>query len=910
MQRLLLDVAPRRMVCLPELAGDDVSSGRVNSPPLSPPVEQMPFVPRQGMIRYAEMRNHVAVTMAEGARGYYLNLIDLLERANDLLFQLDGCAPVVGMARLALFDNIRVLMFQMEREIRSLPESSGGSPNGAGPDMSVEAQRLVETIRIESGLIYERLGDVMERRRMQSCICEYLGRARDIVSGRVRVVTAAEKRCWHKDARVLHRLEELRRKWSVETSLLGGTSLEDRVLAGDVFKMLRVDLEGCRLPTKDLEKVLRANLYKPSVEAALIKALQRLSAVAKDAGWFSDQLADLHMRASGAEELGGVAMLIRALQGSIAEEKDIFWFYAQLAGPTAWVPGKLEQRVMGQLIRALQRHFAIGKDVCWFIIQLTGLNKQLNSEAEQCLRVPVPEQLLAESRRKCFEAVLSCFSTTSLNEIYAVLSDRRVISPFCRVRQALALQKRLSELDDEVRKAISIVEDSWADLVTNIGEALGKSADDIGHALRLPETSELSDIGVLACSVLGHKADSFDIHVLTQCLLRGNKKVTGYSLNPMIDEVHRRHGPEWLRERLTSVISGEQDLEGCVRDTEIHLYGYDRQIIGLVCELVVVEIEMRAAAVEAGLLARLRARANSFQRVITQVSDRGLEVLSHGRFYNSFYGDFKDVDGSEFCGVFKPELPNRNVEGSVRMAIQGIDLLRPRFSERSVMASRLDRALGFNVIVRTDFARLNQKDGGVVRGIVMEMAEGWLGGSHDYLAFGDLCVHSANFQKDMTALLLEDNLSFQCDRHANNYFVLHDNHVKGIDNDVCFGVVEKYCEVEPGWDVHYPPSRKSALVGPPRVIDVGQLAALRGLTDEVLLGMSADLLSAREQRALIARVHAVRNFYEDGNNFLLVDGRNGRKWGSKVVFEALRDYHNSYIGRDMIIFGLQPLPVR
>lgn len=108
-----------------------------------------------------------------------------------------------------------------------------------------------------------------------------------------------------------------------------------------------------------------------------------------------------------------------------------------------------------------------------------------------------------------------------------------------------------------------------------------------------------------------------------------------------------------------------------------------------------------------------------------------------------------------------------------------------RSAARAVASSRLDKALGMNIISEEHFAEVDGEKGsisGAVDGkqMISEKDDGGYSLNHFDMKKG-------NTQKGLSDLQLFDFLTNQTDRHGGNIFINDSGDVKGIDNDVSFG---------------------------------------------------------------------------------------------------------------------------
>ncbi len=203
----------------------------------------------------------------------------------------------------------------------------------------------------------------------------------------------------------------------------------------------------------------------------------------------------------------------------------------------------------------------------------------------------------------------------------------------------------------------------------------------------------------------------------------------------------------------------------------------------------------------------------------------------------------------------------------------GLDQSDPRLLERSVVTSKYDEKLGFDVCVKTDFALHHGK-----LGIVMELAPGRTANSVMGLD-GDPAIA----QRELTKLQLLDSLTGQGDRHRGNYMVEYDKNrnitgIKGIDSDFAMGP-------EPGDPKDVVGKGGIHLTHLPPIVDSDMAKAIRAMTDEDIEEMCGDMFDDDTIKAAKGRLAAVKAHIDELE-------KNGKiispdDWGKKDVTETL-----------------------
>lgn len=209
----------------------------------------------------------------------------------------------------------------------------------------------------------------------------------------------------------------------------------------------------------------------------------------------------------------------------------------------------------------------------------------------------------------------------------------------------------------------------------------------------------------------------------------------------------------------------------------------------------------------------------------------------------------------------------------------------PRFARRAAASSRIDKLLNANVLVATQLAVRNTRDG-IVEGQIMERAKG------KELAYFKSDVEEGNapgasiddpeLQRLLSKLDLVDSLCGQVDRHGGNVFVDRDDAtgrvtaVSGIDLDMSFGTKN-----------FTPGERKqehNVYAGVGRYIDEETGEALLKLRAEDLHGVLDDLLLPDEVDAAIGRLLATQAIVQAAKD----DGRliGPDRWAADTVREG------------------------
>ena len=318
-------------------------------------------------------------------------------------------------------------------------------------------------------------------------------------------------------------------------------------------------------------------------------------------------------------------------------------------------------------------------------------------------------------------------------------------------------------------------------------------------------------------------------------------------------------------------------------------------------------------------LKRLGLQASAAGRIgeFTDVRLTGnMTKLGSGNLNTVYIGNYTLPDGGgAYKGVFKPEV-RQWTEAPTSGVYLGIDPLNPRAGYRNVATTRLDEALGFQLITRSEMAIHNNE-----LGTVSELALGvspkagkmksneivpdeviaafastgkpgaplkddWLddynatrgegrmiyqetvAGRQQYVYEGT-AVHDINYEdprlrRDLVRLHLMDAISGQVDRHHGNYFVLTDHagkvvDVKAIDNDLSWGNNLKMVEVfDTGWHTRPEDAIHLPKYLPP-VVDKEAYDAVMALNRQSLAKKMGGLLNGDEIDAAAERLRLVQN---------------------------------------------------
>lgn len=232
---------------------------------------------------------------------------------------------------------------------------------------------------------------------------------------------------------------------------------------------------------------------------------------------------------------------------------------------------------------------------------------------------------------------------------------------------------------------------------------------------------------------------------------------------------------------------------------------------------------------------------------------------------------------------------------------EAVDTEDTRMAARAVASSRLDKALGTNVLADEAFAYHKGQLGNVsamVGGRALVANQTDKKGevvSQDLAQVED--ARSAEYQRSMANLGVMDYLTGQVDRHGGNIFYdPKTGGVKGIDNDLAFGQWDHQGATGGGFGM--------ALAGLPKQIDAATANVIRDMSeDEFRAAIGAQdgdpqgLHKAEIDKA-VERFHKMKvhiaNLRKQG---LLVD-----RWDDQTFADACNDVDGSYLGRheDMV----------
>ena len=299
-----------------------------------------------------------------------------------------------------------------------------------------------------------------------------------------------------------------------------------------------------------------------------------------------------------------------------------------------------------------------------------------------------------------------------------------------------------------------------------------------------------------------------------------------------------------------------------------------------------------------GLQPTLSARIDKFTdtRLIGK-----MKYLGGGNIGTVSLGKYKLPDGETFHGVFKAEVRSWNAKAG---DASGIDPINPLTGNRSVASSRLDEALGFNIMTRAEFGMHDGKLGTVselARGVSMQgdlaisntempidQARSIMD-NHDELSFVDYYnslkpkhqiaakevngeiryfelhhqyrdpnFYDPRLRRDLVRLQLMDAISGQVDRHPGNYFVLQNAKgevvgVKAIDNDQSWGRLFKDLSGKTRIDGAHNPDYL------PPVVDKEAYDSIMNLTRKDLEDRLGNLLRTEEIDAAASRLKQVQD---------------------------------------------------
>jgi hypothetical protein len=232
---------------------------------------------------------------------------------------------------------------------------------------------------------------------------------------------------------------------------------------------------------------------------------------------------------------------------------------------------------------------------------------------------------------------------------------------------------------------------------------------------------------------------------------------------------------------------------------------------------------------------------------------------------------------------------------------EAVEAQDPRMAARAVATSRLDKALGTNVIADEAFAHHKGQLGNVSamvggRALVENKTD-----KKGELVSQDLAqvedAKSAEYQRAMANLGVVDYLSGQVDRHGGNIFYdPKTGGVKGIDNDLSFGQWDHQSASGTGYG--------AALTGLPKQIDAPTANVIRDMSEDDFRASIAPQngdpqgLHKAEIDKAVERFHKMKlhiaNLRKQG---LLV-----QQWDDQTYADACNDVDGSYLGKheDMV----------
>jgi hypothetical protein len=309
--------------------------------------------------------------------------------------------------------------------------------------------------------------------------------------------------------------------------------------------------------------------------------------------------------------------------------------------------------------------------------------------------------------------------------------------------------------------------------------------------------------------------------------------------------------------------------------------------------------------------------------------------------YKNGIGDSGATDGF-FKSDWDDKKINKGQDDHINMPgvgyTVGIEETDARNAARAVASSRVDRALGTNVVSKDHFAK-HDGEAGVVSPMVSgealahniysednlndpsrkeavnqsyvtpESAKNFnlrFGGTYD--VDGDvvrkrvdkqtreLDTTNANVQQGMMDLQLNDYLTGQVARHAQNIFADEDGQVTGIDNDLAFGTDYSESYEEKGAGMYN--------MGMPNLIDGGTAERIQVMEESefqaALVGEKGDLnhLNDEEIEGAMQRFRKLKAHVEellmDPNN---PDARVIYNWGGEGVRDMMIEDGKNYLAR-------------
>ena len=243
-------------------------------------------------------------------------------------------------------------------------------------------------------------------------------------------------------------------------------------------------------------------------------------------------------------------------------------------------------------------------------------------------------------------------------------------------------------------------------------------------------------------------------------------------------------------------------------------------------------------------------------------------------------------------GVFKADPETEGAEAASLYNI-GQEEGSSRMAARAVASSRLDRALGTNVLSEDTFA---EREG--QQGVISPLVDGQSLGYGSEGKILDVDQDGETFKRTLSDLQFLDYLTGQVDRHHANIFVGHDGAVTGIDNDMAFGTEDLF--KEPGNQ-----EKGHQIKSMPKHIDQGTAAKFQAMDEgqfiAAISGRDTDMQALTEQEigAAVERFHKLKDHVaeqeatgglvtnwstvkgdDDAYNSASTHAGEGRGWGS------------------------------
>lgn len=218
-----------------------------------------------------------------------------------------------------------------------------------------------------------------------------------------------------------------------------------------------------------------------------------------------------------------------------------------------------------------------------------------------------------------------------------------------------------------------------------------------------------------------------------------------------------------------------------------------------------------------------------------------------------------------------------------------------RLAARAVASSRLDKALGTNVIADEAFAEHDGQMGNVSATVAGRSLMQNKVDANGKLAGQDLAQVDAKdpaYQKSMADLGMLDYLSGQIDRHAGNIFYdPKSGQAKGIDNDLAFGQFDHQSNVGLGFG--------NALDALPKQIDADTAKVIRDMTVSQfrasIEGRPGDpeALHPAEVKKAVERFQKLKLHIAE----LQKKGALVQTWDDQTYADACNDPDGTYLGR-------------